>query len=180
MRNPNLKEPMSAALQTAPKMFIELRKVKYSASLSEETAAFTAELYFDGKKVGTASNHGTGGSNHIRIDTPTDRLRFGEFIASLPPEPCDWGDKTPIKMTEDYFISKLVDDFLKEKDRQKYEKKFQKRAIEARKTGRVVLVVYFKGSFVEGSCKPDEVAAMTEQINRQYGKGQIGNARVIS
>ena len=170
---------MSAALQTQKKMVVELRKVKYSASLSEETAAFTADLYFDGVKVGTTSNHGTGGSNNTRIESALHRSAFQEFIKNEPPEPCEWGDKKPLTMTEDFFISNLVEAFLKAKDDAKNEKRFEKRAVTARLTGRVVLVVHFKGMFVEATCLPAEVEAMTAKINKQYGKGTVGTVRVI-
>lgn len=40
---------------------ITIAKLKVAASLSEETMAFTADIYFDGKKVGYAKNDGQGG-----------------------------------------------------------------------------------------------------------------------
>lgn len=45
--------------QRKPK--IELKKVKVAASLSEETVAYTADVYVDGKLFAHASNHGQGG-----------------------------------------------------------------------------------------------------------------------
>lgn len=44
---------------------IALKNVKYMASLSEETYCFTATLYVDGKKAGTAENRGNGGETSI-------------------------------------------------------------------------------------------------------------------
>jgi hypothetical protein len=41
---------------------LELRKVKTNAALSEETIAFSAEVWIDGKYAFDASNHGTGGA----------------------------------------------------------------------------------------------------------------------
>lgn len=46
---------------TQPK--IELRKISYNQRLSEETAAFAAQVWVDGVHVCDASNHGTGGPN---------------------------------------------------------------------------------------------------------------------
>lgn len=40
---------------------IELRKVSHSKSLSEETPAYTADVYVDGQLFCHASNHGQGG-----------------------------------------------------------------------------------------------------------------------
>jgi hypothetical protein len=160
-------------------MVIELRKVKYSASLSEETAAFTADLYFDGVKVGTASNHGTGGPNDTHIPSALHRSAFAEFIANEPPEPCEWGDKTPLKMTEDFFISNLIEDFLEAKDKEKTEKRIQKLAAKARLSGCVALVVNFKGFAIETMCKQTNVEKQTAAINEKYGKGTVGTVRVV-
>lgn len=174
---------MSAAVplqSMESKMLVELRKVKYSASLSEETNAFTADLYFDGKKVGYASNHGTGGPNDVHISNPADEARFRAFIAAQPPEPCDFGDGKPLTMDEDLFIGKLVEDHLEAMDKVKAEKRVQKLAAEARLTGHVALVVQFKGFAVETICKATDADAATAKINKKYGKGQVGVPRVIA
>lgn len=42
-------------------MNIEFKSIKTLASLSEETACYTAKLYIDGKYVADVSNHGHGG-----------------------------------------------------------------------------------------------------------------------
>lgn len=44
-------------------MKIELKNLKVYPRLSEETTAFTATVYADGKKVGEAKNDGHGGCN---------------------------------------------------------------------------------------------------------------------
>ena len=43
-------------------MNIKLKNVKHAPSLSEETEAFTASLYINGKHAGYAKNAGHGGS----------------------------------------------------------------------------------------------------------------------
>jgi hypothetical protein len=48
---------------TAFSMTVTLQNVKHSASLSEETDAFTATVCLDGVPAFVASNHGTGGCN---------------------------------------------------------------------------------------------------------------------
>ena len=42
-------------------MKIELKSIKFSEAMSEETNAFTANLYINGKKVGYCKNQGHGG-----------------------------------------------------------------------------------------------------------------------
>lgn len=47
------------------KPIITLKKVKSLASLSEETIAYTADLYVDGVLLGHVSNHGQGGADEF-------------------------------------------------------------------------------------------------------------------
>ena len=50
-------------------MNIELKNVKHFPSGSQETNCFTANLYLDGKKIGSAENDGHGGCTFIHGDT---------------------------------------------------------------------------------------------------------------
>lgn len=52
---------IDTAKSYATKPVLELRNVKHSRSLSEETPAYTAALYVDGKLFCTIRNHGHGG-----------------------------------------------------------------------------------------------------------------------
>ncbi|MBI0538729.1 hypothetical protein D9599_24525 [Roseomonas sp. KE2513] len=63
-------------------MKIELRKVSYSAALSEETSNFHADIWIDGKKEGYAQNHGTGGGTNVQPNTL--RLRLDAHGKTLP------------------------------------------------------------------------------------------------
>lgn len=47
-------------------MKIELRRVSYNAALSQETSAFTAEVWIDGELAFHARNQGTGGADFYR------------------------------------------------------------------------------------------------------------------
>jgi hypothetical protein len=49
---------------------IEVRNLKHSPSLSEETNAYTATIYVDGKRAIDASNHGTGGADRYHPIAP--------------------------------------------------------------------------------------------------------------
>ena len=44
-------------------MKIELRRITYSAALSQETSAYTADIYIDGELAFHARNQGTGGAD---------------------------------------------------------------------------------------------------------------------
>ncbi len=47
-------------------MKIELRRISYNAALSQETAAFSAEVWIDGELAFHARNQGTGGADFYR------------------------------------------------------------------------------------------------------------------
>lgn len=58
---------------------IELKKIKYSKSLSEETNAYTAQIWVDGKHFCDVSNHGYGGGDeHHPING-----KHGTFVEEL-------------------------------------------------------------------------------------------------
>lgn len=48
-------------------MNIELKRVEYSARMSEETLCFAADIHIDGKKVGAAQNNGQGGGTLVHL-----------------------------------------------------------------------------------------------------------------
>lgn len=91
-------------------MNITLKNIKIAAFLSQETLAFAATIYVDGKRVGTVENDGHGGANTYRFEFPTGRegadleKRMEEFVKTQPrvfPE---------FENDLDTFIGKLVDD----------------------------------------------------------------------
>jgi hypothetical protein len=49
-------------------MKIELKRFTTNARLSQETTAFAADVWVDGKKAGTAENDGHGGNTNVRLD----------------------------------------------------------------------------------------------------------------
>lgn len=49
-------------------MKIELKRFTTNDRLSQETTAFAANVWVDGKKVGTAENDGHGGSHTVHLD----------------------------------------------------------------------------------------------------------------
>ena len=61
-------------------MKIELKSIKLSVSLSEETPAYTARLYIDGKHFGDVSNHGQGGPDMVY---PPKGVRNSDFQPRL-------------------------------------------------------------------------------------------------
>lgn len=119
-------------------MQIELKKISHSPSLSEETEAFTAEIYINGKNVGYAKNSGHGGSTDYHAhyngndkDMKENRRLLEEaeaYCKTLPAKPFDLGGghKGVHKMDLESFIDDELYKFLAQKDIKKTIKKLEK------------------------------------------------------
>lgn len=109
-------------------MKIELKNIKVSEHLSEETTAFTADIFVNGKKAGYAKNNGHGGCTDCR-HYPEHRELFKqaeEFCLTLPPRKFppmfnSKGFEVPMNMEE--FVDQALDNHLIAKDAKKLEKK---------------------------------------------------------
>lgn len=55
-------------------MLLTLKNISFSEALSEETNAFTADVYLDGVKRATASNHGQGGPTDVHAHAKPPRM----------------------------------------------------------------------------------------------------------
>lgn len=63
-------------------MKVELRRLKIVERMSQETICFVADVYVDGKKVGTAENDGRGGQTSVEVDQVT-RARIRAHVEAL-------------------------------------------------------------------------------------------------
>ena len=103
-------------------MEAELRKVKVSRQLSEETTAFTAQLWVDGEHVGNVKNAGQGGNNQL---TPAGDGEgwakihaFEEWCKTLPAVEDDrFGT---LKMDSDFYLSRMLDAYEETKQLQRW------------------------------------------------------------
>lgn len=96
-------------------MKIELKAIKYSASLSQETYAFTAKMYVDGKKYADVSNNGGGGPNlihRVKHNAQLDGEVMGQAYKEL--QAAGWGDGV-IEVVENW-ASEAVTQHLLRKD----------------------------------------------------------------
>jgi len=97
-------------------MKIELKKLKIAEHLSEETTAFTADVYVNGKCIGYAKNDGQGGETDIRCHFPADSIErklcaeAEEWAKTQPPYSEGGGE--PLPMTLDFYIDLMVYDVL--------------------------------------------------------------------
>lgn len=107
-------------------MKIELKKLKIAEHMSEETTAFTADIFVNGKEAGYAKNDGHGGCTFYHpYEGKRSLLEAAEkHCLTLPPIKYE-GVLGPmeIKMNMEHFIDQLVEDELKKKEQKKLEKK---------------------------------------------------------
>jgi hypothetical protein len=101
-------------------MNITLRKIKYAAFASEETHCFSADIYIDGKKEGTARNEGHGGSTFIEPRALAERLNaYGATLPRATSTIVDEKDPTGFftyRQTGETLIDELLEAHLVEKD----------------------------------------------------------------
>ena len=107
-------------------MNIELKNVKFYERFSQETNAFDAFVYINGVKALYAKNDGCGGSTDYQL---TDIKHKGlvekaeQFCLALPPT--NYGT-FELKMNLEHKIDQLFEDWLKNKDKEKLDKKLLK------------------------------------------------------
>ena len=108
-------------------MKIELKKIYYSEQLSEETSAFTADVYVNGKKLLYAKNDGHGGCTDYNTYDPADRPFLKEvedYCLTLPPVPSSFGGT--LKMDLEFKIDTLLHEYLDKKDEKKKQNDLKK------------------------------------------------------
>lgn len=69
---------------TTTELNLELRNIKYMASLSEETNCYSATVYLDGKPVCEVSNHGHGGCDMQRWKDAAAEAKITAYFKALP------------------------------------------------------------------------------------------------
>ncbi|PWN64166.1 hypothetical protein [Chryseobacterium viscerum] len=111
-------------------MKIELKNIHFSEQLSEETKAFSANVYIEGVKAGTASNRGRGGPTVCKAaDEKGDKLIIAaeKYCHSLPSEKSGLGSEPhELKMDLGRYVDKLLVKYLQDKEIQKFQKKLEK------------------------------------------------------
>lgn len=114
-------------------MKIELKNIRHSPSLSEETEAFTASLYINGTLAGYASNRGHGGSTDYHSKDEKGRALIKEaeaYCLTLPPEIIPAKDGLPaysFDMNLESMIDNLLSGHLEQKNLQQFLKGMERK-----------------------------------------------------
>jgi hypothetical protein len=109
-------------------MKIELKKLKVFEEMSEETTAFVADLWINGKKVAYAKNDGHGGCTFYNA-YPEQRELLAEaeaYCQSLPPHVTEFMGK---EMSIDQNLEFVIDCLVSEKENEKFIKARDKACI---------------------------------------------------
>lgn len=111
-------------------MKIEIKNIQYSELLSEETNAFAATLYIDGRKAGTTSNAGHGGPTGYSADDENGKKLIKKAEAwckTLPPEKfMSEGKEYSFEMNLESHIDKLLDKWLNERDLKRFQSRIKR------------------------------------------------------
>jgi len=99
-------------------MKIELKRISHNARLSEETYAFTADVWIDGVKAGEVQNAGHGGPDQWH---PREvEARIDAYAATLPhtdvSDMYSDGQKHTMEQSAEVLIANLVTAWLHEKE----------------------------------------------------------------
>lgn len=136
-------------------MELKLKNVKFSEKLSEETSAFSADLFIGTKKVAYVSNHGKGGdTNYNAYDGCKDLLKTAEeYAKSLPDREYNLGAK---KISMHSNLENIIDDMFNEwldaKEQKRILSNEKKGIIYSDKTGLVTLMSW-KGQTIDSLLK---------------------------
>lgn len=108
-------------------MEIKLKNIHVDFRLSEETNAFTANLFIDGKNVGTAINDGHGGMTNCRAKDQKGAALIREaeiWCEQLPPEvvKLEDGSGHNLSISLDYYVDKLVDEHIAKREQARFER----------------------------------------------------------
>lgn len=128
-------------------MKIELKNIKTYPALSEETTAFSAEIFIDGRKAGYAKNDGHGGCTeyHSYPSFHDAILKAHEFLAEqadiVYPNSDGTGEFSVKSNMENW-----IDFQIANKENEKFQKKLQKDMLKGICYGNVMMyaTVYWK------------------------------------
>ncbi|QJB34882.1 hypothetical protein HF324_27555 [Chitinophaga oryzae] len=111
-------------------MNIEIKNIKYSPTLSDDSNAFTANLYVNGKKVCMVSNNGSGSGLDYGIVDPKLKPLLKEAVQwckQLPPVPVPnlHPEDAPsqVEMDLELYIDRLLRAHLQRQENSKMERK---------------------------------------------------------
>jgi hypothetical protein len=92
---------------------VTLKSIKVLESRSEETHCYTANVYFDGKKIAEVGNGGHGACDDYYPTNKAGADKMQEYIKTLPDHVYDFGN---VPASLDYICSEAINDWYAKKD----------------------------------------------------------------
>lgn len=155
-------------------MQIELKNIKFSEAMSEETNAFVCDVYVNKVKVAYAKNDGHGGSTYYNAYIGKGEVvkQAEDFCKALPP--LKYGGME-LPMSLEMKIDQLLEDWLKAKDQAKLDKKLKKDML----TGLCIKKPngYTQSTWKVGSRKLTIAEMVSVQNGREILKNAIAKAK---
>ncbi len=110
---------------------VELKNIRFYERLSQETNAFTADLYINKKKVGEVRNEGCGGPTDYYANPNAESKQLvseaENYFKGLPEREYELGSKTiKLPQTLESTIDHIFEEWLKVKGDAKFKKKLEK------------------------------------------------------
>lgn len=164
-------------------MKIELKSIHFSEHLSEETNAFTADVWVDGQNVGHAKNDGRGGETYVGVQYSKDDKvmkrnhevlrKAEEYATSLPPHEWVYDGKTYTRNNDiTTVVDDLLDKYLKDKEEKKWRKKTEKSFVS--KSGNMWRYTSFKLPIPELIVKfPAQMKKNFEEFKASLKPGEV-------
>lgn len=103
-------------------MKIELKRLSFNARLSQETNAYAADIWIDGKKVGEARNDGGGGETIIHIMPRALHEKAEAFCKAMPNEP-----EHDLEMNLELYIDLMAEQMIRNQEELKQYKRWCKK-----------------------------------------------------
>jgi len=99
---------------------VQLKNIKIASHLSEETTAFTASIYLDNVKIGTAENHGQGGNTNVYVAKELDRFKaicadYHDDSGPYKTDECNFGEELIDNLLDKHMISQQIKRWIKTK-----------------------------------------------------------------
>lgn len=111
-------------------MDIKLKNLKIYNAMSEETIAFTADLFINGKKIAYCKNEGCGGNTYYHRYSNTDRALLVEaedYCKALSPKKIEYAKETfELPQSLESVIDEWVYRVHNEKEAVNFQKKIEK------------------------------------------------------
>jgi len=155
-------------------MKIELKKISFNERMSDETNCFVADLYINGKKVGSCDNGGRGGPTDYHGDSKEANVLIKEaeaYCKSLPPHRSEELNFEYPQSLESV-IDDLLDAHLKGKDEAKRMKMYDKAICFGIPNGCSYRQVYWKGKILKQIDKISLQRAYND-VKAKLGKGEV-------